>query len=77
MFSPFLVNRQQILTFLGVNELDAKWIGWAGVNVPDEIGQRSLTEALVDKVVFQIIYMHILPSFSSFNFLSLFPSSSV
>jgi len=34
----------------GVNEFEANWIGWAGVNVTDEIGQRSLTEALAEKV---------------------------
>ncbi|XP_020266273.1 alpha,alpha-trehalose-phosphate synthase [UDP-forming] 1 [Asparagus officinalis] len=35
--------------FRGVKEVDAKWIGWAGVNVPDEIGQRALTKALAEK----------------------------
>ena len=34
----------------GVKEVEAKWIGWAGVNVPDEPGQRSLTKALAEKV---------------------------
>lgn len=34
----------------GVNEFETRWIGWAGVNVPDEIGQRSLTKALAEKV---------------------------
>jgi trehalose 6-phosphate synthase/phosphatase len=34
----------------GVNEFETRWIGWAGVNVPDEVGQRSLTEALAEKV---------------------------
>ncbi|XP_058092649.1 alpha,alpha-trehalose-phosphate synthase [UDP-forming] 1-like [Magnolia sinica] len=33
----------------GVKELEAKWIGWAGLYVPDEIGQRSLTKALAEK----------------------------
>nr|TKS06647.1 hypothetical protein D5086_0000121100 [Populus alba] len=28
---------------------DARWIGWAGVNVPDEIGQEALTKALAEK----------------------------
>lgn len=35
----------------GVNEFETRWIGWAGVNVPDEVGQRSLTEALAEKVL--------------------------
>lgn len=35
---------------LGVKDVDAKWIGWAGVNVPDEVGQRALTKALAEKV---------------------------
>lgn len=34
----------------GVKEFEARWIGWAGVNVPDEIGQKALTEALAEKV---------------------------
>jgi trehalose 6-phosphate synthase/phosphatase len=34
----------------GVKDVDAKWIGWAGVNVPDEVGQRALTRALAEKV---------------------------
>lgn len=33
----------------GVKEFEARWIGWAGVNVPDEIGQRALTKALAEK----------------------------
>lgn len=28
-----------------------RWIGWAGVNVPDEIGQKALTKALAEKVL--------------------------
>ncbi|XP_020251176.1 alpha,alpha-trehalose-phosphate synthase [UDP-forming] 1-like, partial [Asparagus officinalis] len=32
-----------------VKEVDAKWIGWVGVNVPDEIWQRALTKALAEK----------------------------
>lgn len=35
----------------GVKEFEARWIGWAGVNVPDEIGQRALTKALAEKVL--------------------------
>lgn len=34
----------------GVKEFEARWIGWAGVNVPDEAGQRALTKALAEKV---------------------------
>lgn len=34
----------------GITEFETRWIGWAGVNVPDEIGQKSLTEALAEKV---------------------------
>lgn len=35
----------------GVKEFEARWIGWAGVNVPDEIGQKALTKALAEKVL--------------------------
>lgn len=34
----------------GVKEFEARWIGWAGVNVPDEAGQKALTKALAEKV---------------------------
>ena len=34
-----------------MKEFEARWIGWAGVNVPDEAGQRSLTKALAEKVL--------------------------
>lgn len=34
----------------GVREFEARWIGWAGVNVPDEVGQKALTKALAEKV---------------------------
>ncbi|AET04358.2 trehalose-6-phosphate synthase [Medicago truncatula] len=30
----------------GVKEFDTRWIGWAGLNVPDEVGQKALTKAL-------------------------------
>jgi trehalose 6-phosphate synthase/phosphatase len=33
-----------------VKEFEARWIGWAGVNVPDEVGQKALTKALAEKV---------------------------
>ncbi|KAK8959257.1 Alpha,alpha-trehalose-phosphate synthase [UDP-forming] 1 [Platanthera guangdongensis] len=39
-----------VSALLGVRDVDAKWIGWAGVNVPDEVGQRALTKALAEKV---------------------------
>ncbi|GER45114.1 trehalose-6-phosphate synthase [Striga asiatica] len=38
-----------VSALLGVKEFEARWIGWAGVNVPDEIGQRALTRALAEK----------------------------
>ncbi|KAK8949391.1 Alpha,alpha-trehalose-phosphate synthase [UDP-forming] 1 [Platanthera zijinensis] len=38
-----------VSALLGVRDVDAKWIGWAGVNVPDEVGQRALTKALAEK----------------------------
>lgn len=36
--------------FAGVKEFEARWIGWAGVNVPDEVGKEALTRALAEKV---------------------------
>ncbi|KAK8967881.1 Alpha,alpha-trehalose-phosphate synthase [UDP-forming] 1 [Platanthera guangdongensis] len=33
----------------GVKDVDAKWIGWAGVNVPDVVGQKALRKALAEK----------------------------
>ncbi|XP_075667537.1 alpha,alpha-trehalose-phosphate synthase [UDP-forming] 1-like isoform X2 [Castanea sativa] len=38
-----------VTALLGVKEFDARWIGWAGVNVPDDVGQRALTKALAEK----------------------------
>ncbi|XP_010273426.1 PREDICTED: alpha,alpha-trehalose-phosphate synthase [UDP-forming] 1-like isoform X2 [Nelumbo nucifera] len=38
-----------VSALLGVKEFEAKWIGWAGVNVPDEVGQRALAKALAEK----------------------------
>ncbi|KAM6552290.1 hypothetical protein CsatB_002098 [Cannabis sativa] len=38
-----------VSALLGVKEFDARWIGWAGVNVPDETGQIALTKALAEK----------------------------
>lgn len=34
----------------GIDEFEVRWIGWVGVNVPDETGQKSLTRALAEKV---------------------------
>lgn len=38
-----------VSALLGVKEFEARWIGWAGVNVPDEVGQKALTQALAEK----------------------------
>ncbi|KAB2065334.1 hypothetical protein ES319_A09G082800v1 [Gossypium barbadense] len=38
-----------VTALLGVKEFDTRWIGWAGVNVPDEIGQKALAKALDEK----------------------------
>ncbi|XP_048321027.2 alpha,alpha-trehalose-phosphate synthase [UDP-forming] 1 [Ziziphus jujuba] len=38
-----------VTALLGVKEFEARWIGWAGVNVPDEIGQKALTKALAEQ----------------------------
>ncbi|KAK4492729.1 hypothetical protein RD792_003549 [Penstemon davidsonii] len=38
-----------VSALLGLKEFEARWIGWAGVNVPDEVGQKSLTKALAEK----------------------------
>ncbi|KAH1134734.1 hypothetical protein GLYMA_05G163600v4 [Glycine max] len=37
-----------VSALLGVKEFDTRWIGWAGVNVPDDVGQRALTKALAE-----------------------------
>ncbi|XP_028060718.1 alpha,alpha-trehalose-phosphate synthase [UDP-forming] 1-like [Camellia sinensis] len=39
-----------VSAFLGVKEFEARWIGWAGVNVPDKAGQKALTKALAEKI---------------------------
>lgn len=36
----------------GVKDFEARWIGWAGVNVADAVGQKTLTEALAEKVLY-------------------------
>ncbi|KAL8141303.1 hypothetical protein V2J09_007324 [Rumex salicifolius] len=38
-----------VSALLGVKEFEAKWIGWAGVNVPDVVGQKALSDALAEK----------------------------
>ncbi|XWS19763.1 hypothetical protein CRYUN_Cryun31cG0045000 [Craigia yunnanensis] len=38
-----------VSALLGVKEFETRWIGWAGVNVPDESGQKALTKALAEK----------------------------
>ena len=40
-----------IVSAEGVKEFDTRWIGWAGVNVPDEVGQKALTKALAEMVL--------------------------
>ncbi|XP_028783953.1 alpha,alpha-trehalose-phosphate synthase [UDP-forming] 1-like, partial [Neltuma alba] len=44
-----------VRALLGVKEIEAIWIGWAGVNVPDEIGQKTLTKALAEKRCIPVI----------------------
>ncbi|GKE23068.1 hypothetical protein Tco_1434580, partial [Tanacetum coccineum] len=34
----------------GVKEVEAKWIGWVGVNVPDEVEQGALTKSFAEKI---------------------------
>lgn len=34
----------------GVSEFETRWIGWAGVNVSDEVGKKALTRALAEQV---------------------------
>lgn len=40
-----------IFSVEGVKEFDTRWIGWAGVNVHDEVGQKALTKALAEMVL--------------------------
>jgi hypothetical protein len=44
----------------GVKEFEARWIGWAGVNVPDAVGQKALTKALAEKVLIFTIFHSLL-----------------
>ncbi|KAL8140508.1 hypothetical protein V2J09_006529 [Rumex salicifolius] len=34
---------------VGLKEFEARWIGWAGINIPDEAGQKELTKAMAEK----------------------------
>ena len=44
----------------GVRQFETRWIGWAGVNVSDEVGQIALKKALEEKVcAFTIFHMYI------------------
>ncbi|VFQ79157.1 unnamed protein product [Cuscuta campestris] len=38
-----------VTALLGIKEFEATWIGWAGVDVSDEAGQKSLSKALAEK----------------------------
>uniref|UniRef100_A0A162B8C4 Uncharacterized protein n=1 Tax=Daucus carota subsp. sativus TaxID=79200 RepID=A0A162B8C4_DAUCS len=38
-----------VSALMGIDEFEVRWIGWVGVNVPDETGQKSLTRALAEK----------------------------
>ncbi|KAL4563413.1 hypothetical protein LXL04_027454 [Taraxacum kok-saghyz] len=38
-----------VSALLGITDFEAKWIGWPGVTVHDEVGRKSLTEALAEK----------------------------
>lgn len=38
-----------VSALLGMKEFEATWIGWAGIDVPDKIGQEALTKALAKK----------------------------
>jgi hypothetical protein len=39
-----------VSALLGIKQIETRWIGWAGVNVPDEDGQLALAKALAEKV---------------------------
>ncbi|XP_021764120.1 alpha,alpha-trehalose-phosphate synthase [UDP-forming] 1-like isoform X1 [Chenopodium quinoa] len=38
-----------VSALLGLKDFEAKWIGWAGVDVPDKAVQESLTKAMAEK----------------------------
>ncbi|KAL6961395.1 threalose-6-phosphate phosphatase [Sarracenia purpurea var. burkii] len=42
-------ERVLIVIVIGLKEFQARRIGWTGVNVPDEAGQRALTKAFAEK----------------------------
>lgn len=44
------VSSAKFYFIVGVKEFEARWIGWAGVNVPDEVGKQALASALAEKV---------------------------
>ena len=50
LITVLICSNMIMLFYKGVKEFEARWIGWAGVNVPDEIGQKALTKALAEKV---------------------------
>ncbi|XLU19626.1 hypothetical protein S245_055692, partial [Arachis hypogaea] len=43
-----------VSALLGVKEYETRWIGWAGVNVSDGVGQKALTKALAEMFPFGI-----------------------
>ncbi|KAF9602865.1 hypothetical protein IFM89_031811 [Coptis chinensis] len=45
-------DQKRTTALLGVKEFESKWIGWVGVNVPYEIGQRALSNAHLKGVYF-------------------------
>lgn len=50
MVFPVVVCNVFNFCYEGVTGFDTTWIGWAGKSVPDEIGKKTLTEALAEKV---------------------------
>lgn len=38
-----------VSALLGIKQIETRWIGWAGVNVPDADGQLALAKALAEK----------------------------
>jgi len=46
-----------VVSVEGVKEFDTRWIGWAGVNVPDDVGRRALTKALAEMVWSLLCFM--------------------
>lgn len=54
----------------GLKGFEVKWIGWAGVSVTDEVGQKSLTKSLAKEVLF-IISLNLIVHFVKICFISL------